>query len=105
MNTPNDTGREIFIAGLRNAHAVENQAVSPIKRQLAASRITPKWRAGCDSICRKPTRKSKGWTTFSGLTESNSTLKDAGGTLIGTWRHWDVCPGRDPEKQLREFRL
>jgi len=34
MNTPNDTGREIFIAGLRNAHAVENQAVSLIKRQL-----------------------------------------------------------------------
>ena len=34
MTTPNDTGRDIFIAGLRNAHAVENQAVSLIKRQL-----------------------------------------------------------------------
>ena len=82
--TPNDTGREIFIAGLRNAHAVENQAVSLIKRQLDRIENYPEVASRLQQHLQETNAQIQRLDDILGrLDESNSTLKDVGGTLIG----------------------
>jgi ferritin-like metal-binding protein YciE len=84
MNTPNETGREVFVAGLRNAHALENQAVSLIKRQLDRIENYPEVASRLEQHLQETNSQIQRLDDILGrLDESNSTLKDAGGTLMG----------------------
>ena len=53
MSETLDTAREVYISGLRNQHAVENQAIELLERQLGDRRTIRRWLSGCGNIWRK----------------------------------------------------
>jgi ferritin-like metal-binding protein YciE len=84
MNGRNETGREIFVAGLRNAHAVENQAVTLINRQLERIENYPEVASRLQAHLEETKVQIRRLEDILGrLDESNSTLKDAGLSLVG----------------------
>lgn len=79
-----DTARDIFVTGLRNAHAMENQALSIMKPQLERVENYPEVGAKLDQHI----RETEGQITrieeiLQGLGEDHSTLKDMALSFTG----------------------
>jgi ferritin-like metal-binding protein YciE len=84
MTERKETGREVFVAGLRNAHALENQAVSLIKRQLDRIENYPDVASRLRSHLEETKMQIQRLDDILGrLNESHSTLKDTGLSIVG----------------------
>jgi hypothetical protein len=62
---PNDVVAAVFVAGLKNAHAVEHQALALIDRQLDHLSNYPTSPTGCGCTGAKPSSRSSGWRIYS----------------------------------------
>jgi len=84
MSETQDRGLELFLTGLRNQHAVENQAVSLLSRQVERLENYPdaeaRMRLHIDESKHQAQRIED---LLSGLGSSHSVLKDAGLSLTG----------------------
>ncbi|TPM96653.1 ferritin-like domain-containing protein [Mesorhizobium sp. B2-1-3A] len=81
----NSESREIFIVGLRNAHAMENQALSIMKPQVERIENYPEV---ADRL-RRHIQETEGQMTrlesvLEGLDEEHSTLKDTALSMVGS---------------------
>jgi ferritin-like metal-binding protein YciE len=81
---PDNETREVFITGLRNAHAMENQALSIMKPQLKRIENYPEVAAKLE----KHITETEGQIVrleeiLSGLNEDHSTLKDMALSFTG----------------------
>ncbi|ESX19389.1 MULTISPECIES: ferritin-like domain-containing protein [unclassified Mesorhizobium] len=81
----NSESREIFIVGLRNAHAMENQALSIMKPQVERIENYPEV---ADRL-RRHIQETEGQITrlesvLEGLGEEHSTLKDTALSMVGS---------------------
>ena len=76
--------RDVFVVGLRNAHAVENEALSIMNRQIERlenyPELSSRLRSHVDETKQQLGRLD---TILDGLGEDNSTLKDAAASLMG----------------------
>lgn len=78
------TGTELFVTGLRNQHAVEQQAVSLLSRQVERLENYPEMEARMrQHIDESKVQASRIEELLSGLGSSHSTLKDAGLSFMG----------------------
>jgi ferritin-like metal-binding protein YciE len=84
MADAQETGRTIFVTGLRNAHAVENQALSLMKRQVERienyPQVADRLRLHIEETNGQIRRLDD---ILKSLGEDSSTLKDAGLSLLG----------------------
>lgn len=84
MADAQETGRSIFVTGLRNAHAVENQALALMKRQVERienyPQVADRLRLHIDETNGQIRRLDD---ILKSLGEDSSTLKDAGLSLLG----------------------
>jgi ferritin-like metal-binding protein YciE len=85
QSTTTDETRSIFVTGLRNAHAMENQALSILKPQAEKIENYPEVAAKL----REHIRETEGQVTrldqiLGGLDEDHSTLKDAALSMVGS---------------------
>lgn len=79
-----DIVREVFITGLRNAHAMENQALSIMKPQLERIENYPEVAAKLDQHIRETEGQiSRIEDVLSELNEDHSTLKDMALSFTG----------------------
>ncbi|MBV8915444.1 MAG: ferritin-like domain-containing protein [Acetobacteraceae bacterium] len=84
MSQTTDTGTELFITGLRNQHAVENQAVSLLSRQVERLENYPEMEARMrQHIDESKVHAQRLEELLSQFGESHSSLKDAGLSFIG----------------------
>lgn len=80
-----DKARDVFIVGLRNAHAMENQALSIMKPQESRIESYPQVLARLrQHIAETEVQIERLETVFQGLGESPSTIKDATQSLAGS---------------------
>ncbi|MEW6254863.1 MAG: ferritin-like domain-containing protein [Pseudomonadota bacterium] len=81
---PDQAIRDVFVLGLRNAHALENEALSIMNRQLDRLENYPdlasRLRQHVDETEEQKTRLD---SILSELGEDTSTLKDMGASLMG----------------------
>ncbi|AXV18028.1 hypothetical protein CYG48_19835 (plasmid) [Neorhizobium sp. SOG26] len=76
--------RELFITGLKNAHAMENQALSIMKPQLQRIENYPEVAAKLDQHIRETEGQIRRLEeVLSGLAESHSSIKDAALSFTG----------------------
>lgn len=81
----NDAAREIFIVGLRNAHAMENEALGIMKPQLKRIENYPQVAERLDQHIRETEGQLQRLSELlEGMGESNSTLKDTALSVMGT---------------------
>jgi len=84
MSTAIDAGTELFVTGLRNQHAVENQAVSLLSRQVERLENYPEMEARMrQHIDESKVHAQRIEELLSQFGESHSALKDAGLSLMG----------------------
>lgn len=84
MNTMNESGLELFLTGLRNQHAVENQAVSLLSRQVERLENYPEMEARLrQHIAESEAQAQRLEELLTKLGSSHSALKDAGLSLAG----------------------
>lgn len=77
--------RDIFVMGLKNAHAMENQALSIMKPQLSRIENYPDVAARLETHIRETEGQlERLGTILDSLGENNSTLKDTALSLTGT---------------------
>ena len=77
--------REIFIVGLRNAHAMENEALGIMKPQLKRIENYPQVAERLDQHIRETEGQLQRLADIlDGLDESSSTLKDTALSIMGT---------------------
>lgn len=82
---PKNETRDVFVAGLRNAHAMENQALSIMKPQLKRIENYPEVAAKLEQhITETEGQLQRLEEILSGLDEDNSTLKDMALSLTGS---------------------
>src|SRR5690606_39189357 len=80
-----DKARDVFIVGLRNAHAMENQALSIMKPQESRIESYPHVKARLKSHINETERQIERLDTIlTGLDESSSTIKDTALSAVGT---------------------
>ncbi|MGE0372622.1 MAG: ferritin-like domain-containing protein [Gammaproteobacteria bacterium] len=84
MSGTNDKAREIYAAGLRNQHAVENQAIELLERQVGRlenyPEMTQRMREHIEES-REQARRIE--DLLSGLGTSHSSLKDMAASFMG----------------------
>ena len=56
------TIQDIYVTGLRNAHALEAQADQLLSRQVERIENYPAMSSACSSISRKPAASRSGWS-------------------------------------------
>ncbi len=77
--------RDIFVTGLRNAHAMENQALSIMKAQHSRIENYPEVAQRLEIHIRETEgQRDRLATILEGLGEGNSTLKDAALSITGS---------------------
>lgn len=77
--------RDIFVTGLRNAHAMENQALSIVKPQISRIENYPAVRERLEMHMRETEGQiARLDEILSGLSEGSSTLKDTAMSLGGS---------------------
>ena len=82
--TNSDRARELFVTGLRNAHALENQALQAMERQVDRIENYPDMAAQLRKhIQETQTQKQRLDTILQGLGESTSTIKDMAMGIMG----------------------
>jgi ferritin-like metal-binding protein YciE len=83
-STSNETVRDFFVVGLRNAHAVENEALTLIDRQLGRIENYPDMAQRLREHRNETEEQQRRLETIlESLGESHSTLKDAALSLMG----------------------
>jgi len=84
MSTMTDTARDVYITGLRNQHAIENQAVELLERQIGRLENYPemanRMRQHLDESKQQAVRIEE---LLAGLNTSHSTLKDMVTSFMG----------------------
>ena len=81
----NDKTRDIFILGLRNAHAMENEALGIMKPQLGRIENYPQVAERLDQHIRETEGQlQRLGDLLEEMGESNSTLKDTALSVMGT---------------------
>ena len=81
---PNDTIRTLFVTGLRNAHAMENQALSIMKPQVSRIENYPEVAARLEQhITETEGQIQRIEEILGSLNESHSSLKDAALSFSG----------------------
>lgn len=76
--------RDIFVTGLRNAHAMENQALSIIKPQISRIENYPEVRERLEMHLRETEAQlARLDEVLAGLSEDSSTLKDTAMSFTG----------------------
>ena len=84
MNSSSDETREIFIAGLRNAHAMEKQALSIMRPQLSRIENYPEVAERLEQhIAETEGQIGRLDQLLEGLDDSSSTIKDAALSAAG----------------------
>ncbi|MBW9061583.1 ferritin-like domain-containing protein [Agrobacterium pusense] len=77
--------REIFVTGLRNAHAMENQALSIMKPQISRIENYPEVKARLELHYRETEGQiARLEEILNGLSESASTIKDTALSMTGS---------------------
>lgn len=80
-----DTARDIFIVGLRNAHAMENEALGIMKPQLKRIENYPQVAERLDQHIRETEGQlQRLGDLLDGIGEANSALKDTALSVMGT---------------------
>jgi len=80
------TSHDLFITGLKNAHAMENQALSIMKPQASRIENYPDIEAQLNNhIAETKTQIARLDTILEGLDEDKSSLKDMALSLAGTF--------------------
>jgi ferritin-like metal-binding protein YciE len=80
-----DKTRDIFIVGLRNAHAMENEALGIMKPQLKRIENYPQVAEQLDQHIRETEGQlQRLGELLDGMGESNSTVKDTALSVMGT---------------------
>jgi ferritin-like metal-binding protein YciE len=83
-STTTDAGTDLFITGLRNQHAVENQAVSLLSRQVERLENYPEMEARMrQHIDESKMHAQRLEELLAKFGESHSALKDAGLSFMG----------------------
>jgi ferritin-like metal-binding protein YciE len=82
---PGEAIRDVFVVGLRNAHALENQALSIMEPQVSRLKNYPM----VEQRLREHIEETKGQQKrleeiLSSLNESHSSLKDMGASFMGS---------------------
>ena len=108
MADTNEVVRHVFVTGLRNAHAVEHQALALMDRQIEHLQNYPE----VEARLREHRIETEGQIErldeiLGDLGESHSAIKDAGLSLSGNLAALRayVRARRDPEEQLRQLRF
>jgi len=84
MDAAIDKARDIYIVGLRNQHAVENQAIELLERQVGRLENYPEMRERMRQHIEESKQQAKRLEDLlSGLGTSESTMKDLAMTLTG----------------------
>jgi ferritin-like metal-binding protein YciE len=84
MSATTDEATELFVTGLRNQHAVENQAVSLLSRQVERLENYPEMEARMrQHIDESKAHAQRLEELLSKFGESHSALKDAGLSFMG----------------------
>jgi hypothetical protein len=60
MSATIDTAREVYVTGLRNQHAIENQAIEMLERQIGRLETIRRWLTGCASTSRRASNRRPG---------------------------------------------
>lgn len=77
--------RDIFVTGLRNAHAMENQALSIMKPQISRIENYPELKARLEQHYRETEGQiARIEEILQGLSETSSTLKDTALSMTGS---------------------
>jgi ferritin-like metal-binding protein YciE len=85
MTMSDNETREVFVAGLKNAHAMENQALSIMKPQLSRIENYPEVAAKLDQHIRETEGQIvRIEEVLDGLNEDHSSLKDMALSLTGS---------------------
>ena len=85
MNSNHDITRSIFTTGLKNAHAMEKQALSIMQPQVRRIENYPEVAARLEEHIRETEGQIERLETLlEGLDESHSSLKDAALSAVGT---------------------
>jgi len=80
-----ETSRELFVTGLRNAHAMENEALSIMKPQLKRIEKYPEVAERLDRHIRETEGQIQRLREIlEGLNEGSSSLKDTALSVMGT---------------------
>ena len=96
MSATNDTGREFFVTGLRNQHAVENQAVELLQRQVDRLQNYPEMVARMQQhITESQSQAQRIEELLSRLGKSHSTLKDTMMSFMGNMAALAHTPAQD----------
>src|ERR1700750_1248524 len=84
MSATIETAREVFVTGLRNQHAIENQAIELLERQVGRLENYPemvdRMRQHLEESRQQATRIEE---LLAGLNSSHSTLKDMVTSFMG----------------------
>src|SRR3978361_2005564 len=96
MSKTVDTAREIYVTGLRNQHAIENQAIELLERQIGRLENYPemadRMRQHLEESKQQAARNEE---LLAGLNTSHSTLKDMGTSLMGNVAALGHAPASD----------
>jgi ferritin-like metal-binding protein YciE len=85
MRHDNDTALEIYLTGLRNAHALEHQAMGIMKRQIERLENYPDLLKQLKSHLKETEVQAERLVTIlREFDESTSTVKDIGGHMMGS---------------------
>lgn len=96
MSGTTDTARKIYVTGLRNAHAMEAQAIELLERQSGDWKTTRKWLPACSSTSRKTQSQQRRLEdALSSLSETWSSIKDAGMAALGNLMALGHAPAPD----------
>jgi ferritin-like metal-binding protein YciE len=96
MSSTIDTAREIYVTGLRNQHAIENQAIELLERQIGRlenyPEMTDRMRQHLEESKQQASRIEE---LLAGLNTSHSTLKDMVTSFMGNVAALGHAPASD----------
>ena len=96
MNAMTDRTRDIYISGLRNQHAVENQAIELLERQVGRLENYPEMSERMRRHIEESREQARRIEELlSGLGTSHSTLKDTAMSILGNMLAIGHAPASD----------
>src|ERR1700712_5535530 len=96
MSGTTDTAREIYVTGLRNQHAIENQAIELLERQIGRLENYPEMSDRMrQHLEERKKQDSRIEELLAGLKTSHSTLKDMITSFMGNVAALGHAPASD----------
>jgi ferritin-like metal-binding protein YciE len=96
MSSTTETVRDVYITGLRNQHAVENQAIELLERQVGRLQNYPEMEDRMrQHILESREQAQRLETLLAGLSTSHSTVKDTVMSLVGNLAAMMHAPAQD----------